>query len=148
MRVVAARIRVDLVEGPIRVEDVSADLEDAAAGGVTLFLGRVRNHHEGHAVHSVHYHVYREMAVPAMQAIAEETLAKFPVTRLVILHRVGHLAIGDVSVLVAAAGEHRDEAFRACRHGIDRIKEDVPIWKKEVLADGTEEWVDARCAHG
>ncbi|MBI3891064.1 MAG: molybdenum cofactor biosynthesis protein MoaE [Candidatus Wallbacteria bacterium] len=122
-----------------------AGLEDPSSGAVTLFLGRVRDHHEGHEVRSIHYQAYAEMALPVMGSIAEETLAKFPVSRIAILHRVGHLQVGEVSVLVAVASAHRDEAFRACRHGIDRIKQDVPIWKKEVLADGTEEWVDARC---
>ncbi len=143
-----ARERVELTEGPISVEDVTADMEDSASGAVVTFVGRVRDHHEGRSVRSVHYHVYAEMALPVMQGIAQETLERFPISRIVILHRVGHLQIGEASVLVAVASAHRDEAFRACRHGIDRIKEDVPIWKKEVLADGVEEWVDARCGHG
>ncbi len=141
-------IRVELTEDPIEVDGILPDLEDPGSGAMTLFVGRVRNHHEGKAVKSIHYQAYAEMALPIMKKIADETCRLFPVSRLVILHRTGHLVVGDTSVLVAVSSVHRDEAFRACRHGIDRIKEDVPIWKKEVLPDGSAEWVDARCSRG
>lgn len=140
----SAKVRVELVEAPIRLDPLMADLEDPATGAVAIFLGRVRNLHEGRAVRSIHYQAYAEMAGPVLGEIAAEIVARFPVSRVVLLHRVGHLGLGEASVLVAVASPHRADAFEACRLGIERIKQDVPVWKKEVLADGTEEWVDAR----
>lgn len=139
-----ARLRVELCREPIRVEPVLAELEDPASGAAIFFLGRVRDHHRGRAVESIDYQAYEEMALPVLKGIAEEVAAAFPVSAVTLVHRIGHLKIGEASVLVAVASGHRDEAFQACRLGIERIKQDVPIWKKELLADGSAEWVDVR----
>jgi molybdopterin synthase catalytic subunit len=139
-----ARLRVELCREPIQVDTVLAELDDPGSGAVILFLGRVRDHHQGRSVRSIDYQAYEEMALPILKGIAEEVAATFPVEAVTLVHRIGHLQVGEASVLVAVAAGHRDEAFQACRHGIERLKQDVPIWKKELLADGSAEWVDVR----
>ena len=115
-------------------------------GAYVLFEGIVRDHHEGHAVESIYYDAYRPMAEKEMAKIAAEVESKVPGVALEVVHRLGHLAVGESSIAIVAASPHRAEAFEACRMTIDRIKQTVPIWKKEVGPDG-EEWVgwQGRC---
>ena len=115
-------------------------------GAYLLFEGVVRNHHDGKAVESIFYDAYRAMAEKEIATIVREVEAHFPDVALAVIHRLGHLAVGDTSIAIAAASPHREEAFGACRMMIDRIKETVPIWKKERGPDG-EEWVgwQGRC---
>ena len=115
-------------------------------GAYVLFEGVVRNHHEGKAVESIFYDAYRPMAEKEMEKIVREIEAQFPDVALAVVHRLGHLVVGDSSIAIVAASPHRAEAFGACRMMIDRIKETVPIWKKERGPDG-EEWVgwQGRC---
>ena len=108
------------------------------------FAGLVRNHSRGQRVTHLEYHAYPEMAEKKLRQVAGEIAERFGVTRLAIEHRVGVLRIGDVAVGIAAAAPHRDAAFKACRYAIDRIKQIVPIWKKEFGADGAV-WVE-ECA--
>ena len=109
-------------------------------GGVVLFSGTVRDHAEGRAgVEQLTYEAYEEQVVPRLQAIAEETRTRWPVVgRLVLLHRVGSLAVGESSVVVVASAPHRPEAFAAARFAIDALKASVPIWKREVWSDGAD----------
>ena len=109
-------------------------------GAYVLFEGVVRNHHEGKAVESIFYDAYRPMAEKEMEKIVTEVAAQFPGVALAVLHRLGHLIVGDSSIAIVASSPHRAEAFAACRVVIDRIKQTVPIWKKERGPDG-EEWV-------
>ena len=111
-----------------------------------LFEGIVRDHHEGKAVESIFYDAYRPMAEKEMDAIVREIAARYPDVALTVVHRLGHLVVGDSSIAIVASSPHRAEAFEACRMMIDRIKETVPIWKKERGPDG-EEWVgwQGRC---
>ena len=109
-------------------------------GAYVLFEGVVRNHHEGRAVESIFYDAYRPMAEKEIDTIVRDVQAQFPDVALAVLHRLGHLVVGDASIAIVAASPHRAEAFGACRLAIDRIKETVPIWKKERGPDG-EEWV-------
>jgi molybdopterin synthase catalytic subunit len=97
----------------------------------------VRNHSEGHGVQALEYQAYPEMALEQMRQVATEVEDQWPTVRLAMAHRLGHLVVGEVSVIVAASAPHRHEAFAACRFGIDRLKEIVPIWKKEFF-DGDE----------
>ena len=115
-------------------------------GAYVLFEGVVRNHHEGHAVESIFYDAYRPMAEKEMEAIVRDIESRYPDVSLAVVHRLGDLAVGDSSIAIVAASPHRREAFEACRMMIDRIKETVPIWKKERGPDG-EEWVgwQGRC---
>lgn len=119
---------------------------DDAAGAVVLFLGTVRNNSEAGHVDRMAYEAYEPMAEKKLLEVEQEVKRIWPsTTRVKIVHRVGDsLSVGDVSVAIAVSSKHRAEAFEACRHAIERIKHEVPIWKKERLADGKEVWVAGR----
>jgi molybdopterin synthase catalytic subunit len=112
-----------------------------ARGGIACFLGVVRDHHRGRAVTSLDYSAYEPMAEAECGRIVSEARARWEAD-IALEHRLGHLAIGDAAVAVAAAAPHRDAAFAACRYVIEELKRRVPIWKRERFADGTEDWVD------
>jgi molybdopterin synthase catalytic subunit len=109
-------------------------------GAYVLFEGVVRNHHEGKAVQSIFYDAYRPMAEREIGKIVGEVTLRFPDVAIAVEHRLGLLVVGDSSIAIVVSSPHRAEAFEACRMMIDRIKETVPIWKKERGPDG-EEWV-------
>ncbi|WP_428264258.1 molybdenum cofactor biosynthesis protein [Haliangium sp.] len=109
-------------------------------GGVVTFTGVVRRQSRGRAVERLEYEAYAEMAEKVMRELCDQIEAELPGTRLAVEHRVGVLAVGDPAVVIAAAAPHRAEAFTACRALIDRLKEHVPIWKKEIGPDGAE-WI-------
>lgn len=132
---------VELLAKPIDCGQALAAVGAAEAGAVALFLGTVRDHHDGRPVAYLKYEAYPAMAERQMQRIAAEMRARWPLARVWMQHRVGRLEIGEASVIVCVSSAHRAEAFAACRHGIDRIKEDVPIWKKEYYADGSAIWI-------
>lgn len=112
----------------------------ASDGAYVLFEGVVRNHHEGHAVESIFYDAYRPMAEKEMEKIVRDVERQFPDTAVAVVHRLGELKVGESSIAIVCASPHRGEAFAACRTIIDRVKETVPIWKKE-RGPGGEEWV-------
>jgi molybdopterin synthase catalytic subunit len=122
--------------GPL-VEAVRRD----ESGAIALFYGVVRNENLGRNVLWLEYDAYPEMAIKKMREVADEVRAKFPVTGVGVLHRIGRLEIGETSLLVAVSSGHRKEAFEGCHYAVDRIKEIVPVWKKEVF-EGGEEWVE------
>ncbi|NIR50818.1 molybdenum cofactor biosynthesis protein MoaE [candidate division KSB1 bacterium] len=132
---------VELVAEKISVDRILEQLEDHSTGGVAIFLGRVRNHAEGREVEQMDYEAYPEMALKKMRGIEETAKKRWPVKKMVMVHRTGRLQLGEVSVAIAVACAHRNEAFEACRFAIDTLKETVPIWKKEYFADG-EAWVE------
>ena len=111
------------------------------AGGIVTFIGAVRDASRGKQIRHLEYEAYPGMAEREMQKIADEAAAQWPGARVAVAHRTGHLEIGELAVVVAAAAPHRAEAFAAARYTIDTLKERVPIWKKEVATDG-ESWVD------
>jgi molybdopterin synthase catalytic subunit len=133
--------RCTLSERPLDAESVAARVAGPDAGGVVTFVGAVRNQARGRAIRHLEYEAYPPMALAEMEKICDGAERRWPGVRVAIAHRVGHLAIGDLAVVVVAAAPHRGEAFDACRFAIDTLKETVPIWKKEVAADG-EYWVD------
>jgi molybdopterin synthase catalytic subunit len=110
-------------------------------GAVVMFLGTVRDLTDGKVTVALDYEAYPGMAEKKMAEIERDTRARWRVGDIVMVHRLGHLDVGDVSVAVAVSCPHRAQAFEACRFAIDRLKELVPIWKKENWADGTAEWV-------
>lgn len=118
-----------------------AFVADPAAGATCLFSGTVRDHSAQGAVTGLTYEAWQELAEKRLADIARELFAGWPVQRVAIVHRFGDLAVGEISVVVAASAPHRADAFDACRHGIERLKEDAPIWKQEQLASGKAEWV-------
>lgn len=130
-----------LSDRPLDLGTLVAAVSGPARGGVCTFVGAVRDHHDGRAVLGLDYSAYGPMAEATFAAIVAEAEARWPV-RVAVAHRVGHLAIGDAAVAVAAAAAHRDEAFAACRYVVEELKRRVPIWKRERYADGTEAWVD------
>ena len=125
---------VHLTRGAIDVAALHS--VSAADGALCVFVGVVRNQNAGRPVLSLEYEAYEEMALPLMEEIAAAVRRRWPVTDVRMVHRLGHLEIGDASVAVAVASPHRDEAFAACRYAIDTLKASVPIWKKERYADG------------
>ena len=138
----------ELRSEPLSVDEVIAHVRSDDAGGVAVFMGTVRNHNRGRRVTLLEYEAYASMAAREMAAIAGEIEREMPGVRLSALHRVGRLEIGDVAVVCGASAAHRGEAFKACRLLIDRIKERVPIWKREHGPDGPYwvDWEDARCS--
>lgn len=133
--------RCTLSEQPLDAEAVAARVAGPGFGGVVSFVGAVRDHARGRSIRHLEYEAYPAMALAEMEKICDRAEERWPGVRVAIAHRVGHLAIGDLAVVVVAAAPHRAEAFEACRFAIDTLKETVPIWKKEVATDG-EYWVD------
>lgn len=131
---------VDIRAAPLSVDEVMAAVSDAAAGGVTLFVGAVRDHDENKAVTGLEYSAH-PTAYDQLREVAEEVAREYDVLAVAAVHRVGELAIGDAAVVVATAAAHRAEAFEASRALIDRLKARVPIWKHQLFADGSDEWV-------
>jgi molybdopterin synthase catalytic subunit len=125
----------------IELGDVIRAVEAGDAGAIVHFLGIVRNNTEGREVSYLEYEAYPPMAEKKMAEIAQEIHEKWGLDRVAMIHRVGRLEIGEVSVAVAVASPHRKEAFEACHYAMNRLKQIVPIWKREVWTDGEEEWV-------
>ena len=137
----AAALRlVDLREEPLDVAEVLAALDDDTSGGVTLFVGRVRDHDGGKGVRGLDYSAH-PTALDRMREVCARVAEQYDVHGVAAVHRVGTLAIGDAAVVVATASAHRGEAFEASRALIDTLKAEVPIWKHQRFVDGTEEWV-------
>ncbi|HVD33547.1 MAG TPA: molybdenum cofactor biosynthesis protein MoaE [Gemmatimonadales bacterium] len=131
-----------LVTDQIDVGALLALVQSPERGGVACFLGTVRNHHHGREVVRLEYSAYGPMAEAECGRIVAEAGSRWDVV-VALRHRIGELDIGDTAVAIAAASAHRDEAFLACRYVIEEVKRRVPIWKREMYADGTAEWVGA-----
>jgi len=125
---------------PLSLDEVFRAVGDPSAGGVSLFVGTVRDHDSGAGVSSLGYSSHPS-AESEIRRVAEKVAAEFPVRALAAVHRVGDLQVGDLAVVVAVSCAHRAEAFAACRKLIDDLKGEVPIWKRQVFSDGTDEWV-------
>ncbi|HEY9751277.1 MAG TPA: molybdenum cofactor biosynthesis protein MoaE, partial [Allocoleopsis sp.] len=127
---------------PLSLEEVYRLADAPANGAIVVMSGMVRNQTEGRPVVALEYQAYEPMALRVFQQIATEIRHQWPdVQRVVIHHRTGRLAIGEMSVLVAVGCPHRSEAFAACQYAIDTLKHNAPIWKKEHWADGSSSWV-------
>lgn len=135
-------IEVKLLAETLDIEYCINAVQDAACGGIDVFIGTVRNQTKGKEVKRLEFEAYEPMAVKEMKKLAEQAQEKWAVQKVVVHHRTGVLQVGDVPVIIAVSAAHRDAAFDACRYIIDTLKETVPIWKKEVFADG-EVWVAA-----
>src|SRR5690606_3184094 len=125
-----------LVSEPPSLDRCCAAVSGPSMGGVVTFTGVVRAHNQGHAAERLEYEVDAGVAEKVMRARGEEVEAELAGSRLAVAHRVGALGVGDVAVVIAAAAPHRAEAFAACRAMIDRLKDRVPIWKKEISPEG------------
>ena len=131
---------MEIQDTALDVAQVLASVETSASGGVTLFVGRVRDHDQSKGVVGLDYSAH-PTALETMRAVCERVADAHPVHGVAAVHRVGSLAIGDVAVVVAASAGHRGQAFDASRDLIDTLKAEVPIWKHQRFSDGTEEWV-------
>ena len=135
-------MRTALVSRPIDAATLLAEVAGPAYGASALFLGTVRDMHDGRLVTGMDYTAYEAMAASELERIGTEAAVRFATPSLVIEHRIGALELGDVSVAIAVAHAHRAAALDATRWVIDELKRRVPIWKREHYADGTSEWVD------
>jgi molybdopterin synthase catalytic subunit len=135
-------LRAAVVEHPLSVEEHAELVADAAAGAVVTFVGVVRNHDGGRGVDELEYSGH-PTAERVIREVAEEIAARASGVRaLAVSHRIGPLRIGDVALACAVAADHRREAFEVCAELVDEVKRRLPIWKRQVFADGTDEWVN------
>lgn len=132
---------VEITHQPIDTAAILRDAGSADAGAVVLFLGTTRRLTEGRQTDSLDYECYPEMARQKLAELESEARRRWPLTGCIIVHRVGHLEIGEASVAVAVSTPHRQAAFEAGQWIIDTLKEVVPIWKKENWSDGQSQWV-------
>jgi len=131
---------VRIADGPLAPDDAAAAVAGDDAGAIVSFRGTVRDRSHGGRVLRLEYEAYGPMVLRELERLAAEVRERWPGTRLAVHHRVGTCLPGDTTVVIAAASPHRAEAFEACRHAIERLKSDVPIWKREVRDDGAA-WV-------
>lgn len=134
-----------LTSEPLELGSLLAQVQSPSRGGIACFLGTIRDHNDGHAVLRLDYSAYEPMAEAECARIRAEAEARWDCA-VALQHRIGTLHVGEAAVAVAAASAHRDEAFAACRFVIEQLKRRVPIWKREVFADGTSEWVGSGTA--
>jgi molybdopterin synthase catalytic subunit len=132
----------DVTTNPIDAGDVLARVGSPEDGAVLLFLGVVRNHAEGRAVDGMRYDAYEAMARSVLAEIAREASERYGTDRLAVVHRVGDLKLGEISVAIAVSTPHRAEAYAANREIIEEIKKRLPVWKKEHYLDGASSWVE------
>jgi molybdopterin synthase catalytic subunit len=135
-----------LTEQPIRLDPLIDQVRAPDRGGIAIFLGLVRDHHQGKSVLGLDYSAYGPMAEVVTIEIIKEATGHWPQASVAVQHRIGSLTIGDTAVAVVAAAPHRGEAFDACRYVIEELKKRVPVWKREMYVDGTVEWVDPTAA--
>jgi len=133
----------EIVEEPIDAGAVTAKVASAVAGAVCTFIGTTRDHNDGRRVFRLEYEAYPEMALVEMRKIGETAQARWPIEKIAITHRVGVVPLGEASVVIAVSAGHRKAAFEACHFAIDRLKEVVPIWKKEHY-EGGEIWIGSQ----
>jgi len=134
--------RFQIVDGPIVAEEVIRRVEDPGNGAICVFYGVVRDHAlSGRATQFLEYEAFQEMAEAKLAEIADEIRRRWGIEHVAMTHRIGRLAIGEASVVIAVGTPHRTAAFTACEYAIDRLKAEVPVWKKEIGPDG-EEWVE------
>ena len=131
-----------LTRAPIDSAALLGEIGDPGHGAVVLFLGVVRDLNDGRAVSGIEYSAYEAMAASELQTIADEADKRCPTASVLIVHRLGALALQEASVAIVVTHAHRDEAYQLSRWTIEELKRRVPIWKREHYADGTREWVD------
>jgi molybdopterin synthase catalytic subunit len=133
----------EIVERPIDVAAVTAAAGEPASGATVTFVGTTRDSNDGRRVTRLEYEAYPEMALAEMRKIGETAQQRWPIRRLAVVHRIGVVPVGEASVVIAVSSAHRAAAFEACHFIIDRLKEVVPIWKKEHFTSG-EVWIGSQ----
>jgi MoaE-MoaD fusion protein len=137
---------VTIGRAPVDIEALERAVADPSAGATVTFAGATRNGNAGRRVLRLEYEAYEPMALSEMRKLAHEAGARFKIVRIAIQHRIGFVDIGETSVAIAVSAAHRAEAFDACRFAIDRLKEVVPVWKKEYF-EGGEVWIGCQTSH-
>lgn len=137
------RPRFEITEEPLSADEVASRVTNPYSGATLVFVGTVREWTKGKRTTYLHYEAYPEMAIGQMQVISREIEERWPGTQVSIVHRIGKLEVLEPSVIIAVATPHRADSFAACRHAIERLKQIVPIWKKEIWEDG-EEWIGSQ----
>jgi len=137
-------LRVSITHEAIRTQDLLDGVASPRDGALLVFLGVVRDHHDGRRVRGLVYEAYREMAEETLALIAGEAGDRFGTDRIAIQHRVGALRVGEVSTAIAVATPHREEAYGASRYIIEEIKRRLPVWKLEEYVEGEARWVEGR----
>ncbi len=125
---------------PINIQKIIDSVTTPESGGIDVFIGITRNHSKHRPVLFLEYEAYEPMALKTMDQIEQEARSKWQLHKVAIVHRIGKVDVGESSVAIAVSSAHRKEAFEACRFLIDKLKQTVPIWKREYFADGTIEW--------
>lgn len=124
----------------IELEKILAEVVHPAAGGIDIFVGTTRNISHGRRVTLLEYEAYEPMAIQVMESLEQEAKERWPLQKVVLIHRLGQIPVGEASVVVGVSSAHRKEAFEACRFLIDTLKREAPIWKREYFEDGAVEW--------
>lgn len=131
---------IELTSHPLDPDQFTSAVRRGANGAVVTFLGTTRDNFDGKRVLTLEYEAFDEMAVKKLEEVRQELLTEFGLDEIAIGHRIGTVGIGEISLVVAVGSPHRKEGFYACHKAVDRIKEVVPIWKKEIYEDGSR-WV-------
>lgn len=134
---------IQIIPQSLSLPVVASFVTEIRAGGIDIFLGttRAEKSTDGRDLVSLDYEAYEQMAIDRLQVLAKQARQRWPIIKLAIHHRVGPVPVGEPSVIIAVSTPHRADAFEACRFLIDQLKVDVPIWKKEIWADGSGTWV-------
>jgi molybdopterin synthase catalytic subunit len=130
-----------LIREPINTQEITSGLQKPEDGAVVVFEGVVRNHSQDKAVRFLEYDAYEAMALKKLEEVGARAKSDYAIRDIAIVHRLGHMDVGECSIVIAVASAHRAPAFDACRYAIDTIKQFVPIWKKEFYEDG-EVWIE------
>jgi molybdopterin synthase catalytic subunit len=128
----------------IKIDDLLKKTTNKATGACLIFLGIVRNYSENGKVLGITYYAHKKLATKLLAQLEKEVKEKFPVNLCKIVHRLGYLEVGEVSLAIIVSSAHRKEAYRASRYAIEALKKRIPIWKKEKLAKGKEVWVEGK----
>lgn len=132
---------ISITNNRLSLQDVMLELEDNSAGALSVFIGNVRNRGRSGNVSEIYYEAYSEMAEQEMREIENEAQTKWGIKKLVAIHRIGNIKVGESSIIIGVSSEHRHEAFEACRYVINNVKTRVPIWKKEISRE-SQKWAD------
>jgi len=132
---------ISITNNHLSLQEIMCELEDNSAGALSIFIGNVRNRGRTGNVSEIYYEAYSEMAEEKMREIENEAQTKWGIKKLVAIHRIGKLKVGETSIIIGVSSEHRHEAFEACKYIINNVKTRVPIWKKEVTEE-SQKWTD------
>lgn len=132
---------ISITNNHLSLQKAMCEIEDNSAGALSIFIGNVRNRGRFGNVSEIYYEAYSEMAEEKMKEIENEAQTKWAIKKLVAIHRIGNLKVGETSIIIGVSSEHRHEAFEACKYIINNVKTRVPIWKKEISKEN-QKWAD------